>query len=317
MQKEVFITTTAVYFPNSPIGNNQMEEYLGLISGSHSRVKNIVLRQNGIKQRFYAIDTNQTMTHTNADLAAQSIYNLLAKHPLPMQDLELLACATASPDQILPSHASMVHGLLKNKPMEIYSSSGICLSCIQAFKIAYWSILSGEKRNAVCSCSELASAGLLSKNYDLEYEKCANLGIKPYMALEKDFLRFMLSDGASAVLLQDNPGNEKALKVEWVEMTSFANELPTCMFMGAEKTENGELKSWKSFDSQDFVNRSLFTVKQDIKLLEQKAVPYWAKHIKYCFAKHNISPDTISYVLPHVSSMFFYDNSSFASTQIM
>ena len=29
MQKEVFITTTAVYFPNSPIGNNQMEEYLG------------------------------------------------------------------------------------------------------------------------------------------------------------------------------------------------------------------------------------------------------------------------------------------------
>ena len=224
MQKEVFITTTAVYFPNSPIGNDQIEEYLGLISGSHSRVKNIVLRQNGIKQRFYAIDTNQTMTHTNADLAAQSIYSLLAKHPLPMQDLDLLACATASPDQILPSHASMVHGLLKNKPMEIYSSAGICLSCIQAFKIAYWSILSGEKQNAVCSCSELASAGLLSKNYDLEYEKCANLGIKPYMALEKDFLRFMLSDGASAVLLQDNPGNEKALKVEWVEMTSFANE---------------------------------------------------------------------------------------------
>ena len=24
MQKEVFITTTAVYFPNSPIGNNQI-----------------------------------------------------------------------------------------------------------------------------------------------------------------------------------------------------------------------------------------------------------------------------------------------------
>ena len=116
-----------------------------------------------------------------------------------------------------------------------------------------------------------------------------------------------MSDGASAVLLQDNPGNEKALKVEWVEMTSFANELPTCMFMGAEKTENGELKSWKAFNSQDFVDRSLFTVKQDIKLLEQKAVPYWAKHIKYCLEKHKVSPDTISYVLPHVSSMFFYD----------
>lgn len=164
-----------------------------------------------------------------------------------------------------------------------------------------------REKNAVCSCSELASAGLLSKNYDIEYEKCANLGTKPYMALEKDFLRFMLSDGASAVLLQDNPGMGKALRVEWVEMTSYANELPTCMFMGAEKSEDGELKSWKKFDSQDLVNRSIFTVKQDIKLLEQYAVPYWAKHIKSCLEMHSVSPDSISYVIPHVSSMFFYD----------
>lgn len=307
MLKEVFITTVTSYFPNSPIDNNSMEDYLGLISGVHSRVKNIVLRQNGIKQRFYAVNTKQEMTHTNAELAQLSIQKLLAEALLPLQELELLACATASPDQVLPSHASMVHGLLKNAPMEIFSASGICLSCIQAFKIAYLSILAGNKRNAVCSCSELASAGLLSKNFDVEYEKCANLGIQPYMALEKDFLRFMLSDGASAVLLQDNPGKGKALHIEWVEMTSYANELPTCMFMGAEKEKNGELKSWKSFSSQELTDRSLFTVKQDIKLLERNAVPYWAKHIKYCLEKHNVAPESISYVLPHVSSMFFYD----------
>lgn len=110
------------------------------------------------------------MTHTNAELAQLSIQKLLAEALLPLQELELLACATASPDQVLPSHASMVHGLLKNVPMEIFSASGICLSCIQAFKIAYLSILAGNKRNAVCSCSELASAGLLSKNFDVEYE---------------------------------------------------------------------------------------------------------------------------------------------------
>lgn len=307
MLKEVFITTVTSYFPNSPIDNNSMEDYLGLISGVHSRVKNIVLRQNGIKQRFYAVNTKQEMTHTNAELAQLSIQKLLAEALLPLQELELLACATASPDQVLPSHASMVHGLLKNAPMEIFSASGICLSCIQAFKIAYLSILAGNKRNAVCSCSELASAGLLSKNFDVEYEKCANLGIQPYMALEKDFLRFMLSDGASAVLLQDNPGKGKALHIEWVEMTSYANELPTCMFMGAESEENGDLRSWKSFSNQERIDRSLFVVKQDVKLLGNHAVPYWAKHIKYCLEKHKVSPDTISYVLPHVSSMFFYD----------
>lgn len=148
MSKEVFITTVTSYFPNYPIDNNSMEDYLGLISGVHSRVKNIVLRQNGIKQRFYAVNTKQEMTHTNAELAQLSIQKLLAEALLPLQELELLACATASPDQVLPSHASMVHGLLKNVPMEIFSASGICLSCIQAFKIAYLSILAGNKRNA-------------------------------------------------------------------------------------------------------------------------------------------------------------------------
>lgn len=307
MKNDVFITGTSCYFPNKPVSNEDMEDFLGLITGKHSRVKPVILKQNGIKQRYYALTKEQKITHTNAEMAVNSILQLLKNSDISNSEIELLSCATSSPDQMLPSHASMVHGLLKNKPLEIFSASGICLSCLQAFKTAFWGVLSGEKRNAICSTSELTSATLLSKNYDIEYEKCADLGVQPYMALEKDFLRFMLSDGASAVLLQDNPGKGKALHIEWVEMTSYANELPTCMFMGAEKEKNGELKSWKSFSSQELTDRSLFTVKQDIKLLEKNAVPYWAKHIKYCLEKHNVAPESISYVLPHVSSMFFYD----------
>lgn len=307
MKNDVFITGTSCYFPNKPVSNEDMEDFLGLITGKHSRVKPVILKQNGIKQRYYALTKEQKITHTNAEMAVNSILQLLKNSDISNSEIELLSCATSSPDQMLPSHASMVHGLLKNKPLEIFSASGICLSCLQAFKTAFWGVLSGEKRNAICSTSELTSATLLSKNYDIEYEKCADLGVQPYMALEKDFLRFMLSDGASAVLLQDNPGNGKALYVEWVEMTSYANELPTCMYMGAERKENGELKSWKSFNNLERTEQSLFVVKQDVKLLGAHAVPYWAKHIKYCLEKHNVAPESISYVLPHVSSMFFYD----------
>ncbi|MDC1547413.1 MULTISPECIES: StlD/DarB family beta-ketosynthase [Bacteroidales] len=307
MKNDVFITGTSCYFPNKPVSNEDMEDFLGLITGKHSRVKPVILKQNGIKQRYYALTKEQKITHTNAEMAVNSILQLSKNSDISNSEIELLSCATSSPDQMLPSHASMVHGLLKNKPLEIFSASGICLSCLQAFKTAFWGVLSGEKRNAICSTSELTSATLLSKNYDIEYEKCADLGVQPYMALEKDFLRFMLSDGASAVLLQDNPGNGKALHVEWVEMTSYANELPTCMYMGAERKENGELKSWKSFNNLERTEQSLFVVKQDVKLLGAHAVPYWAKHIKYCLEKHNVAPESISYVLPHVSSMFFYD----------
>ena len=54
--KDVYITKTATYFPNEPISNDEMEEFLGLINKSPSKSKRIVLRNNGIKNRFYALD---------------------------------------------------------------------------------------------------------------------------------------------------------------------------------------------------------------------------------------------------------------------
>ena len=59
MKKDVFITGLASFFPNSPVSNDEMEEFLGLISGKHSKVQRIVLKQNGIKRRYYALNKNQ------------------------------------------------------------------------------------------------------------------------------------------------------------------------------------------------------------------------------------------------------------------
>ena len=55
MKNDVFITGTSCFFPNEPILNEDMEDFLGLIAGKHSRVKPIILKQNGIKQRYYAL----------------------------------------------------------------------------------------------------------------------------------------------------------------------------------------------------------------------------------------------------------------------
>jgi 3-oxoacyl-[acyl-carrier-protein] synthase-3 len=306
MKTDVFITAVSKFLPNAPVSNDDMERFLGLINGKPSRVKRIVLKQNGIQRRYYALDENQKITHTNAELAFRSIVKLFPDEKIP-DDLDVLACATGNPDQLLPSHASMVHGLMKNKPMEIYSCAGVCLTCLQALKVSYLSIASGFSKKAICSTSELASPTLLSKNYEEEYEHCARVGEDPYMAFEKDFLRFMLSDGASAVLLSDKK-NEPGLsfKIEWIEMTSFANELPTCMFMGAELRSDGELKSWKEFENTELINRSVLTVKQDIRMLKPNIIRYWVDHLEQCLQKHGINSSEIDYVIPHVSSMFFY-----------
>lgn len=127
------------------------------------------------------------------------------------------------------------------------------------------------------------------------------------MAFEKDFLRFMLSDGAGAVLVQDHLEGESPLKIEWIEMTSYANELPTCMFMGAELGVDEQVKSWKEFTPEDIKNRGVMLLKQDIRLLKKYIIKYWVDHIEAVLAKHDVKAEEIDYVIPHVSSMFFYE----------
>lgn len=307
MEKKVYINRIASYLPNKPISNDEMEDYIGMIGGKPSRVRSIVLRQNGIKTRYYGLDKEHKITHSNAQLAKEAVVDLFADRVVPT-DVTLLACGTSTPDQLLPSHASMVHGELGNFPMEIFSSAGVCLTSLQALKICYSNILAGLHQKAVCVASELTSPALVAKFYDPEYEAIhANPDKDPYMAFEKDFMRFMLSDGAGAVLVEDTPKGDPSLEIEWIEMTSYANELPTCMFMASELQSDGRLKSWKEYTPEEIKERGVLVGKQDIRQLKVHIIKYWVDHIEAVLAKHNLKPEEIDYVIPHVSSMFFYE----------
>ncbi len=56
---EVYIISAGIFLPNSAISNEEMEDYLGRINGENSRARERILKQNGIKQRHYALDKNQ------------------------------------------------------------------------------------------------------------------------------------------------------------------------------------------------------------------------------------------------------------------
>ena len=44
-KRQVYINKVAVFLPNKPISNEEMEAYIGLIGGKPSKVRSIVLRQ--------------------------------------------------------------------------------------------------------------------------------------------------------------------------------------------------------------------------------------------------------------------------------
>lgn len=143
--EDVYITRIAKYLPNDPVANEEMEGILGMVNGEPSRARPLVLVQNGIDTRYYVHNKHGEATHNNAQLAVAAIKNL-TDDEFTLNDIELLCCGTTTPDQLVPSHASMVHGVLNNRPMEIVSPHGVCCSGMQAYKYGFLSVKAGNTR---------------------------------------------------------------------------------------------------------------------------------------------------------------------------
>src|SRR5690606_15774863 len=97
--QNVYIKAVSKFLPNVAVTNDRMEQILGLVNGNASRAKAIVLRNNKIKSRHYAIDENGNPTHNNTDLTVEAIKNLLELAQVSKNDIDILSCGTSSPDQ--------------------------------------------------------------------------------------------------------------------------------------------------------------------------------------------------------------------------
>ena len=303
---EVYITKAAKYLPNEAVSNEEMEAYLGLINDTASKARRIILRNNKITSRYYAVDKAGKSTHSNAELTRNAILPLFDENFTP-QDLEVLSCGTSTPDIFLPSHAAMVHGLLKNKSVELNSSTGVCCAGMNSLKFGFLSVRSGNSKNAICTGSEKVSTWLNAQKYNHEADNLKSLEEQPIIAFKKDFLRWMLSDGAGAFLLENKPRGPISLKIEWMEAFSYAYELETCMYAGGEKLENGEIKSWSDYAPEQWLNESVFSIKQDVKILDEFILVKGAESMKDAMDKNNIKSEDIDYFIPHVSSNFFVE----------
>ncbi|MDB5022640.1 MAG: StlD/DarB family beta-ketosynthase [Mucilaginibacter sp.] len=304
---QVYINATSAYFPNEPVSNDEMEEYLGYIDGRPSKSKKIVLRNNGIINRYYALDKNGKSTHTNAQMTALAVKELFKDNPDKIKEIELLSCGTSSPDQVMPSHGVMTHGWLPDaQAIEVVSPAGVCCAGMHAIKYAYLAIKSGETKLAVATGSERFSGLLVSDVFEEEAQKLKEMEDNPFIAFQKDFLRWMLSDGASAFLMSDKPNVKGlSLRLDWIEGASYANEMDTCMYMGGEKMEDGSLKGFMEYTPEEIMNKSIFSVKQDITLLSDNIVHLGGRKIKEIMDRRGLTSSDVDYFLPHISSDFF------------
>jgi 3-oxoacyl-[acyl-carrier-protein] synthase-3 len=202
----------------------------------------------------------------------------------------------------------MVHGELGLQPMEAVATTGVCLSGLASMKYAYLSVAAGVHRVAVATGSELSSAVMSARNLLVE-SSGEDLQARPELAFDRDFLRWMLSDGAGALLLEAQPRPGRLnLRIDWIEMFSYAGAMETCMYAGAVKDQTGLVAGWAQFTPAEREAQTIMAVRQDVKLLNEYVMYYTVqKPLETLIPKRGLRADRIDYLLPHYSSNYFRD----------
>lgn len=288
----VYINATGTFLPGNKIFNDEIEHYIGMINDIPSRYRKLVLKQNKIKSRYYALDSQGNSLHSNHEMAAKAIFNALESSEINKKNIEFLATATSLGDSFLPGLASHVHAELGIPPIEISSLQSVCSSAMMAIKTAFLQLKSGEH---VCSavsgsefCSRYFKPGFYSPNQNL--------------SLNEDFLRFTLSDGAGAFILENRPNQHNlSLKIHWIHIQSFADRFKTSMIAGGQHLDDN-FSFWGDEKSvQEALNKQLLCLSQDFEEMK-KMIPIWVGHYLNLIDQNKIIPDEIDYFCSHYSS---------------
>ena len=309
MARGVYIVGWGVCLPNAPIENQQIEDVLGPMKSQSAAVKRRVLINNGITRRYYAIDpATGTATHTNASLTAEAIKNLCQTSGFSVSNIQCLSCGTSSADQIIPNHASMVHAEIGSPPCEIASLSGVCCSGVSALKYGYLNILAGACDNAVVTGSELASPSLRSSHFEPQIRlSTKDLADQAKLPFGNEFLRWMLSDGAGALLITPTPRpDDISLRIDWVDIVSYASESDVCMYFGLQKHEDGRISSYRNVDNEGELFRGGYlSLSQDIRVLKEVLPGLMLAAFGRLIERHNLAAADLDWILPHYSSQWF------------
>lgn len=256
----VYITNTGRFLPGPPIGNDDIEAVLGLVNGKPSRLKRRILEANGIQTRHYAINQNHETTHSNADMAVAASRKCMQQSCVPLSRVGMLGCATSQGDMVLPGFGSMVQAGLSLSGVELHTAHGICSSSAMALKAAVNNIGVGDQENALVVASELASRLFKHTRYEAA-------GGQKAIDSNAEFLRWMLSDGAGAVFLQNRPVG-RCLRVDWIRSFSHAESYPVCMGVGAP-SDAADTRTWQDFASYAEAEAAgALLLRQDVRLLE-------------------------------------------------
>jgi 3-oxoacyl-[acyl-carrier-protein] synthase III len=291
----VFIHATGAFLPGEAIDNTQIDRFIAPLGSTSGRIKRRILADNGIVTRHYAIDEQGRTSHSAADMAARAVRACLADSSVGLDAVSVLCTGSSGGDLALPGFANMVQGELAAGPMHTSSHQGVCVSGVVALQHAASALALGEHEHALVVASELPSRMFKRSRFAPRGHATD---------FDSHFLRWMLSDGAGAMLLASKPRDDRpCLRLDWIHTRSFSGDHPVCMQIGS--AQGGEHASYLDYASlADAERAGAFLLRQDIRLLP-RLFELGIHEYLALIARGRIVPDEIAHLLCHYSSAKF------------
>jgi len=233
ISSQIGILGTGSYLPGEAVGIDRVEDVLGRLDGLNGRLagridalRDRLLARSGVVKRHFAIDPDtRHQTETHASMAEKAAREALGAAKMEPDGVDLLIFSSPAADCLTPPTSALVQerlGIRQCTEIEIHSN---CSGVPKGIQIALDMLRQGRYRRALVVYAQLSSIFLRKEFFN-----------QAKLTLENLTLRWMLSDGAGAIVLgrQDNGAERPQLLDAYVESVGLGQAPGMTMELGSQ-----------------------------------------------------------------------------------
>lgn len=223
-ENRVKVIGSGTYLPGKRITIDEVDHYLGSLPNAPAKIQSWLKRMKKLMKEMlevdyyhFAIDPDtREFTDDNISMSVKAAKIAIQSAGISIEDIDLIAYGSAHQDQ-MPTASVRIQEALGMEACSEISIHANCTSAYKAFLTAYDMIRVGRYKTALVVSSNISSSELRAEYYN-----------QPLIKKDEVFLRYFLSDGAGAIILQAS-GEAEGLMVENAYMESVGGKKPAGM----------------------------------------------------------------------------------------
>ncbi len=222
---KIKITGTGTYLPGEKIPLDKVDQILGELTEAPTKIQKWLKMTKGLMRQLLDVEyyhfainpITREFTDDNISMSVKAAQIAMKAAGIKAEEIDFIAYGSPHQDQMPTASVRIQEELGIGQCGEI-SIHANCTSAYKALLIAYDMLRTGRYKTALVISSNISSSELRAEYYN-----------QAIIKKEEVILRYFLSDGAGAMVLQATDDNE-GLFVEHTYMESIGGKKPAAMF---------------------------------------------------------------------------------------